>query len=58
MAEIVDYIVYMTYDFYGQWDYSNVWAQEVNTSKGHLRCSSQSDTFQRAVQLGIACGPT
>ncbi|KAL4996287.1 hypothetical protein BDV10DRAFT_187234 [Aspergillus recurvatus] len=28
MAEYADYIVYMTYDLHGQWDYGNSWAQE------------------------------
>ncbi|KAH6844618.1 glycoside hydrolase superfamily [Chaetomium sp. MPI-CAGE-AT-0009] len=25
MAEVVDYIIYMTYDLHGQWDYGNQW---------------------------------
>ncbi|KAK6067276.1 Killer toxin subunits alpha/beta 6 [Seiridium cupressi] len=28
MAQIVDYIVYMTYDLHGQWDYNNKWADD------------------------------
>jgi len=28
MAGEVDYVVYMTYDLHGQWDYGNVWSQE------------------------------
>ncbi|RSL78176.1 hypothetical protein CEP51_008443 [Fusarium floridanum] len=26
MAKVVDYIIYMTYDLHGQWDYDNKWA--------------------------------
>lgn len=26
IAEVVSYIVYMTYDLHGQWDYGNEWA--------------------------------
>jgi hypothetical protein len=26
IAKVVDYIVYMTYDFHGQWDYANKWS--------------------------------
>ena len=26
IAKVVDYIIYMTYDFHGQWDYGNKWA--------------------------------
>ncbi|KAB5566215.1 hypothetical protein GE09DRAFT_1272654 [Coniochaeta sp. 2T2.1] len=28
MSKQVDYIVFMTYDLHGQWDYSNKWIQE------------------------------
>ena len=30
IAKIVDYVVYMTYDLHGQWDYKNWWARYVN----------------------------
>lgn len=26
IAKVVDYIIYMTYDMHGQWDYGNEWA--------------------------------
>ncbi|AEO66607.1 glycoside hydrolase family 18 protein [Thermothielavioides terrestris NRRL 8126] len=26
MAQVLDYIVYMTYDLHGQWDYNNTWS--------------------------------
>ncbi|KAF9894646.1 hypothetical protein FE257_006534 [Aspergillus nanangensis] len=32
MAEVVDYIVYMTYDLHGQWDSGRQWTQEGCTS--------------------------
>ena len=28
MATALDYIVYMTYDLHGQWDYGNMWSQD------------------------------
>ncbi|KAJ5947147.1 Glycoside hydrolase superfamily [Penicillium verhagenii] len=28
MAELVDYIIYMTYDLHGQWDSNNQWSQD------------------------------
>lgn len=31
IAKIVNYIVYMTYDLHGQWDYGSAWSQEVHT---------------------------
>lgn len=27
MSEVLDYIVYMTYDLHGQWDAGNKWAK-------------------------------
>lgn len=27
MSKVVDYIVYMTYDLHGQWDYGNAWSE-------------------------------
>jgi chitinase len=27
IANVVDYIVYMTYDLHGQWDYGNAWSE-------------------------------
>ncbi|RFU75486.1 glycoside hydrolase family 18 [Trichoderma arundinaceum] len=37
MAKLVDYIVYMTYDLHGQWDYDNHWAQDGCLSGSCLR---------------------
>jgi len=30
MGKILDYIVYMTYDIHGQWDYGNKWTSLVH----------------------------
>lgn len=32
IAEVVDYIVFMTYDLHGQWDYGSPWTQSVSSS--------------------------
>ncbi|KAM0256175.1 hypothetical protein ACHAQJ_005154 [Trichoderma viride] len=37
MAKLVDYIVYMTYDLHGQWDYDKHWAQDGCRSGDCLR---------------------
>jgi chitinase len=37
MASQVDYVVYMTYDLHGQWDYHNAWAQDGCASGACLR---------------------
>lgn len=28
ISKVVDYIVFMTYDLHGQWDYGNPWSQD------------------------------
>lgn len=37
MSKILDYIVFMTYDLHGQWDYGNQWAEEGCPSGSCLR---------------------
>ena len=37
MAKSLDYIVYMTYDLHGQWDYGNKWSQDGCSSGSCLR---------------------
>ena len=37
MAEAVDYIIYMTYDLHGQWDYGNKWTSPGCPSGNCLR---------------------
>jgi GH18 family chitinase len=32
ISDVVDYIVYMTYDLHGQWDFNNAWAKYVTAS--------------------------
>lgn len=37
MSEQLDYIVYMTYDLHGQWDFNNKWGQDGCTAGNCLR---------------------
>jgi GH18 family chitinase len=37
MSEVLDYLVYMTYDLHGQWDYNNKWSQDGCSSGSCLR---------------------
>jgi GH18 family chitinase len=37
ISEVVDYIVYMTYDMHGQWDATNKWANPGCPSGSSLR---------------------
>ncbi|KAJ2867412.1 hypothetical protein GGH94_000859 [Coemansia aciculifera] len=43
MAPLLDYIVYMTYDLHGQWDYGNKWTDAVlaedEASLQYLKCN-------------------
>jgi chitinase len=37
ISDVVDYIVYMTYDLHGQWDFGSQWSQEVRSQEtAHL----------------------
>lgn len=31
MAAVADYVVYMTYDLHGQWDYDNAFSEYVHS---------------------------
>ncbi|KAG5790187.1 hypothetical protein H9Q69_010751 [Fusarium xylarioides] len=48
MAKVVDYIVYMTYDLHGQWDYKNIWAQD-GCSAGNCVLNLTETTYALAM---------
>jgi len=37
ISEVVDYVVYMTYDLHGQWDYGNIFSDPGCPTSGCLR---------------------
>jgi GH18 family chitinase len=50
IAEVVDYIVYMTYDLHGQWDYGNPNAYD--------QCESGKCIRSHGMLLEIPCSGT
>ncbi|KAM0287958.1 hypothetical protein ACHAQH_000025 [Verticillium albo-atrum] len=56
MAKELDYIVYMTYDFHGQWDVGNKWAQPGCSSGNCLRSHVNSTTTQDSLVMITKAG--
>ncbi|KAH8165445.1 hypothetical protein CIB48_g2775 [Xylaria polymorpha] len=58
IADVVDYIVYLTYDLHGQWDYGNDWASE-NCDNGdclrsHVNQTETEFAFSMITKAGVA----
>lgn len=58
MAEVVDYIVYMTYDLHGQWDYNNKWSQDGcitgNCIRSHINITETTYALAMITKAGVA----
>ncbi|PTB47685.1 glycoside hydrolase family 18 protein [Trichoderma harzianum CBS 226.95] len=57
MAKVVDYIVYMTYDLHGQWDYDSHWAQDGclsgNCLRGHANLTETKYALAMITKAGV-----
>lgn len=57
MGEVVDYMVFMTYDLHGQWDYGNKWAQEGcpdgDCIRSHINLNETDDTLAMITKAGM-----
>ncbi|KAH8695443.1 hypothetical protein BGW36DRAFT_299192 [Talaromyces proteolyticus] len=57
MSGVVDYIVYMTYDLHGQWDYGNKFAQEGcpdgNCLRSHINLTETEYTLAMITKAGV-----
>ncbi|KAK8087733.1 killer toxin alpha/beta [Apiospora hydei] len=57
MAKLVDYIVYMTYDLHGQWDYGNKWAQDGcetgSCLRSHVNLTETMLTLAMITKAGV-----
>ncbi|KAI9675883.1 MAG: hypothetical protein M1822_008892 [Bathelium mastoideum] len=57
MAKELDYIVYMTYDLHGQWDYNNDWAQEGckmgNCLRSHVNLTETNYVLAMITKAGV-----
>lgn len=60
IGEIVDYIVYMTYDLHGQWDSGSKWSQEGcpggNCLRSHVNTTEIWPTLTMITKAGVSTG--
>ncbi|KAF2138204.1 glycoside hydrolase family 18 protein [Aplosporella prunicola CBS 121167] len=57
MAEVLDYIVYMTYDLHGQWDYENKWSDDGcpagNCLRSHVNITDTMLALSMITKAGV-----
>ncbi|KAM3566265.1 hypothetical protein ARSEF4850_000773 [Beauveria asiatica] len=57
IGEVVDYIIYMTYDMHGQWDYGNRWAtpgcDEGNCLRSHVSTTETGSALVMITKAGV-----
>ncbi|KAI0882847.1 putative glycosyl hydrolase, family 18 [Annulohypoxylon maeteangense] len=58
MAAALDYIIYMTYDLHGQWDYGNKWSspgcESGNCLRSHVNETETKDALSMITKAGAA----
>lgn len=58
MAKVLDYIVYMTYDLHGQWDFGNKYAEEGcangNCLRSHINSTETGYVLAMLTKAGVA----
>ncbi|KAI0440064.1 glycoside hydrolase superfamily [Xylaria telfairii] len=57
MSEHLDYIIYMTYDLHGQWDYGNQWTQSGckagNCLRSHVNMTETMSALVMVTKAGV-----
>ncbi|KAH9203891.1 glycoside hydrolase superfamily [Leptodontidium sp. 2 PMI_412] len=57
MSKVVDYIVYMTYDLHGQWDYGNAWSDDGcpagNCLRSHVNMTETKGAMAMITHAGV-----
>ncbi|OBT85620.1 hypothetical protein VE02_05172 [Pseudogymnoascus sp. 03VT05] len=57
MSKVVDYIVYMTYDMHGQWDYGNAWSDDGcpggNCLRSHINKTETTSALAMITYAGV-----
>jgi GH18 family chitinase len=57
ISQVVDYIVYMTYDFHGQWDYGNEYADsgcsDGNCLRSHVNLTETITALSMITKAGV-----
>lgn len=60
MAKALDYIIYMTYDLHGQWDYDNEWTSPGcptgNCLRSHVNETETKDALSMITKAGADSG--
>ncbi len=57
MPQVTDYVVYMTYDLHGQWDYGNIWAADGcpngNCLRSHINRTETENALVMITKAGV-----
>ncbi|KAH7159572.1 hypothetical protein B0J13DRAFT_592197 [Dactylonectria estremocensis] len=57
MGKLLDYIIYMTYDLHGQWDYDNEWASpgcaKGNCLRSHINMTETINSLAMITKAGV-----
>ena len=57
MGKALDYIVYMTYDLHGQWDYGNKWTSpgcaDGNCLRSHVNLTETINSLAMITKAGV-----
>lgn len=57
IGEVVDYIIYMTYDLHGQWDHGNKWTTpgcpEGNCLRSHVNITETTNFLAMIIKAGV-----
>ncbi|KAE8340580.1 hypothetical protein BDV24DRAFT_175262 [Aspergillus arachidicola] len=57
LADVLDYLVFMTYDLHGQWDHSNHWAapgcEEGNCLRSHVNLTETYSALSMVTKAGM-----
>ena len=60
MSEVIDYIVYMTYDLHGQWDYGSPWSNpgcdKGNCLRSHVNSTETDLSLAMITKAGVPSG--
>ncbi|KAH7317094.1 putative glycosyl hydrolase, family 18 [Stachybotrys elegans] len=60
MGDVLDYIIYMTYDLHGQWDYGNKWTSpgcpNGNCLRSHVNETETKDALAMITKAGVPSG--
>ncbi|KAJ5442294.1 Peptidoglycan-binding Lysin subgroup [Penicillium cf. griseofulvum] len=58
ISEVVDYIIYMTYDLHGQWDYGKEWTTpgctEGNCLRSHVNLTETTESLAMITKAGVS----